>query len=246
MLTCQFFGGRLAEVMQTIASLFHLAYIKGIPRNQIRLPLSYSGTDFYNKKEYVFIDNYPLFKNLEDCFEYSIDVKQYEIYDIAGNWGSYYVRGDYKGKDICVKNHWFDFIYNTNIYRNLFYRKELWDSIKEQYEDILSSDTVGIHVRRKDFLLLVQDREKYKEFADRDILDIKKIREIIKNISKFTNILIFSDDIEWCEENIKKKDNIHFIKGNKPYKDLILMSMCDEVVRTPGSTFGKMAISLRG
>jgi hypothetical protein len=246
MLTCEFFGGRLAEVMQTIASLFHLAKIKGIPKEQIRLPLSYTGEDFYNKKEYVFIDNYPIFKNLEECFDYSIDLNQYEIYDIAGNWGTYYIRGDYRNKNICVKNHWFDFIYNTNIYKNLFYRKKLWDDIRCQYEHILSyNNTIAIHVRRKDFLLLVNDREKYKEFKNRDILDINKIQTIIKNIPKSTNILIFSDDIVWCKENIKNKKNIYFIEGNKPYKDLILMSMCDEIVRTPGSTFGKMAISLR-
>lgn len=245
MLTCEFFGGRLAEVMQTVASLFHLAYIKNIPNDQIVLPLSYTGSDFYNNKEYVFIDNYPIFKNIEKNFKYSVDINDYEIYNIGGNWCSYYIKGDYKNKNICIKNHWFDFIYNTNIYRNLFYIKELWDSIKNEYIKLFNRNTIAIHIRRNDFILLVEDREKYKKFKNRDILSIDKIKTIIESISIYDNILIFSDDIEWCKENIKKQDNIYFIEGNKPYKDMILMSMCDEIVRSPGSTFSKMAISLK-
>jgi hypothetical protein len=246
MITCEFFGGRLAEVMQTIASLFHFAKIKNIPYTEIKLPLSYCGTDFYNVKDYTILDNYPIFHKIGGCFDFKIDYSKYEIWDIAHNWGEYYVRSEYdRSKNICLKNHWFDFIYNTNIYNNLFYSESLWNVIREEYSKILNKRTIAIHVRRKDFILLVENRDKYSEFTNRDILDIKKIKHLIKNITKNINILIFSDDIQWCKKNIKKQDNIYFIEGNKPYKDLIIMSMCDEVVRTPGSTFGKMAMSLR-
>ena len=56
----------------------------------------------------------------------------------------------------------------------------------------------------------------------------------IKTSNLFSNILIFSDDIEWCKNNLHF-DFLHYIEGNEPYKDMILMSLCDYVIPNPGS-----------
>jgi hypothetical protein len=51
------------------------------------------------------------------------------------------------------------------------------------------------------------------------------------------NILIFSDDINWCKNNLLiKNKNIFFIEGNQDYIDLWLMSMCKNNIMA-NSTF---------
>ena len=45
-------------------------------------------------------------------------------------------------------------------------------------------------------------------------------------IGDYKNIVVFSDDIPWCKENLIF-DNIIFIEGNKDYEDLWLMSLCE-------------------
>lgn len=47
--------------------------------------------------------------------------------------------------------------------------------------------------------------------------------------------IVFSDDIEWCEENLPK-DNFYYIKNEKDYIELYLMSMCNNNI-TCNSSF---------
>jgi hypothetical protein len=41
------------------------------------------------------------------------------------------------------------------------------------------------------------------------------------------NILVFSDDIEWCQKNfLAQYDKIHYVTGLKDWEELYLMSLC--------------------
>jgi len=82
---------------------------------------------------------------------------------------------------------------------------------------ILNKNTVSLHVRRGDYIKSnnyhpIQDINYYERAYD--IIDDKSI-----------NILVFSDDIEWCKENIKF-DNITYIEGEKNIVDMYIMSLC--------------------
>jgi hypothetical protein len=89
--------------------------------------------------------------------------------------------------------------------------------IKEKYTDICKSRITSIHVRRGDYVKLqhlhpLQSMEYFN-----------KAIEIINEETDF--FFVFSDDIEWCEKNFIG-NKFSFIKNEKNYTDLFLMSMC--------------------
>jgi len=92
----------------------------------------------------------------------------------------------------------------------------------EASEIIKNTNSVSIHVRHGDYLKL---QNVYCNLGSEYYNNaIKKIEETVESPVFFC----FSDDIEWCRENIKA-ENIHFIdwnKGNDSYKDMQLMSLC--------------------
>jgi hypothetical protein len=99
--------------------------------------------------------------------------------------------------------------------------------MKIKYKYILKN-SISIHVRRGDYLSeefkgLLKNKEYYYN-------EIKKI----DNQKNITNILVFSDDIQWCKENIIDK-RIIYIEGQKDYEDLYLMSLCENNISSQSS-----------
>lgn len=98
-----------------------------------------------------------------------------------------------------------------------------------------SKNTCSIHVRRGDFINET-NRNIHgickKEYYERAIEEIQKI-----NIK--TKYFVFSDDINWCKENLKFKDII-FVSNphvSIPHEDILLMSLCHHNIIS-NSTFG--------
>lgn len=91
------------------------------------------------------------------------------------------------------------------------------EKISKKYGDILSLDTCSIHIRRGDYLHLQQYHT---------VQTMEYYNKAIEKIGFDKNFLIFSDDIEWCQENLNFIENKTFISGNKDYEDLYLMSKC--------------------
>lgn len=94
--------------------------------------------------------------------------------------------------------------------------KELKEYIFEKYP-ILNEKVLSIHIRRGDYVNLshvhpIQTIEYYKNAYD-----------IINDNS--INVMIFSDDIDWCKEYIKF-NNISYITNETNIVDLYLMSSC--------------------
>ena len=82
---------------------------------------------------------------------------------------------------------------------------------------ILDKNTVSLHVRRGDYI---------KSSGYHPIQNIgyyKKAYDIINDNS--INVLVFSDDINWCKENLKF-DNITYIEGETNIVDMYIMSLC--------------------
>lgn len=95
----------------------------------------------------------------------------------------------------------------------------------KKYAEMLSADnTVSIHIRRGDYVTA-------KNFMNICTLDYyrKAINEAKKHITK-PIFFIFSNDQEWCMENLKDvlgDEEIHFVtnnKGKESYCDMQLMS----------------------
>ena len=95
-------------------------------------------------------------------------------------------------------------------------------------ELIQNSSSVGIHVRRGDYLL---DPE-YKGLCEDDSYQ-RALKEVGAEGKHF---FIFSNDIGWCKEHIVSLLNgapVTFIEGNRGRDsawDMFLMSQCDELI----------------
>lgn len=88
----------------------------------------------------------------------------------------------------------------------------------EKYGEIPKKDTCSIHVRRGDYLQLQNHHP---------VLSIDYYREAIELIGKEKKFYIFSDDVQWCEENFNFLENKEIVTNNLDYQDLYFMSMCE-------------------
>lgn len=88
--------------------------------------------------------------------------------------------------------------------------------IDEKYGKILKQNTCSLHVRRGDYLNLVNHHPP---------CDLDYYNSAINEFSNDTLFLVFSDDINWCKQ-IFTGDNFIFIENNYDYIDLWLMSLC--------------------
>jgi len=103
----------------------------------------------------------------------------------------------------------------SSIMNELMIPSKLKNELINKYPE-LDTNCVSLHIRRTDYLTSngfhpVQDLLYYKK-----ALDI---------IGDYDNVLIFSDDIEWCKKNMNFK-NQKFVENNLPSIDVWLMSLC--------------------
>jgi len=107
-----------------------------------------------------------------------------------------------------------------DILKEFSLKEEYKRNISEQLSKISSENSVSIHIRRGDVLDF-----KDPNFLGRDYC--QKCVNLIKKKVKNPIFYIFSDEIEWCKENLKGIDkDLHFVEGNKDYEDLELMKNC--------------------
>jgi hypothetical protein len=104
--------------------------------------------------------------------------------------------------------------------------------IKEMLELINSKNSVMVNVRRTDYL-----NTSFHGVMGLDYLNQSK--EIIESKVENPHYFIFSDDVEWCRENIQFENMTlvdHRYKGEKFGFYLQLMSKCKHFI-IPNSTF---------
>ncbi|NDB84348.1 MAG: alpha-1,2-fucosyltransferase [Alphaproteobacteria bacterium] len=99
------------------------------------------------------------------------------------------------------------------------------DSIFKQF-NINPEETTSIHIRRGDYV----QKQAFHPLQDNSYFEyaFKK--------AKLKYILVFSDDIAWCEQNIVGK-NIFYSKLSSCFSDLRAMSLCKNNIIV-NSTFG--------
>jgi hypothetical protein len=96
--------------------------------------------------------------------------------------------------------------------------------ISKKYPQIIEN-CVSLHVRRTDYL---------SSNGHHPIQTISYYKESL-SLLEYDYILIFSDDIKWCKENLSF-DNMIFIEGNEDIIDLWIMSLCQNNI-IANSTF---------
>lgn len=95
----------------------------------------------------------------------------------------------------------------------------------QKYNDLKVSnkEMVSIHVRRGDYLLphcqetfCILDNDYYGQALEYFLQDLEKY-----------HFLIFSNDIEWCKQNLIEGDMVTFVEPGTDFIDVIVMSLCD-------------------
>lgn len=84
----------------------------------------------------------------------------------------------------------------------------------------IEGNSISLHIRRTDYLT---------SNGFHPTQTIQYYQEAIRLIGDYKNIYIFSDDIEWCKNNLTFKNTV-FIEGQSNIEDLWLMSLCDHNV----------------
>lgn len=121
-------------------------------------------------------------------------------------------------------------------------KKKAYTALDFEWQDRidLSANSVAVHVRRGDFathagnLLLT------------DVYFNNSIRTLAKELPDAT-FFVFSDDIDWCKENIHTEAQIFFMDFNDErsgYKDLVLAASCKHFILSNLSTFSHQILQL--
>lgn len=162
---------------------------------------------FYKIKKYIpeFVLNKFGFKNIfeKSSREYvNIEYKNFNNFHsiiIDGYFQSFKYFDDYK--EVIIKKSFNDF--------------KIFDSYLNYYNLIKDSNSISIHVRRKQYNNLLS-MDYYIEAL-----------ECIENKFSDTNYFLFTDDISWCKENFKI-ESLTFVEVDEPneIQELFLMSIC--------------------
>ena len=86
----------------------------------------------------------------------------------------------------------------------------------QKINHLLNKKTVSLHIRRTDYL---------NSNGYHPVQPIEYYQKALDIIGNYDNLLVFSDDINWCKNNLYF-DNMIFIDGNDDVEDLWLMSLC--------------------
>ena len=74
----------------------------------------------------------------------------------------------------------------------LFQYSDYTKKIIDKYSNILAKKTVSLHIRRGDYLRLTNHHP---------VLPFDYYKSALSKIGNYDNLLIFSDDIEWCKQS---------------------------------------------
>ena len=81
---------------------------------------------------------------------------------------------------------------------------------------------IALHIRRGDFL---------KNAGNHTNLGLDYYEKSLDVFDKDRNVIIFSDDSEWCkEQDLFEDDRFLVAEGNDSYTDLCLMSLCSDFI----------------
>jgi hypothetical protein len=132
--------------------------------------------------------------------------------------------------DAYLDGYWQSIEYLRGIEADLhsqFTLKDGWSESALRISNLISQsvNSVSMHVRRGDYI------SKYSHiYYSQPINYYKEALNYIQHKLKtrHTNIFVFSDDIDWCQENLEFNCPVNWVhnKGMYVYEDMLLMGQC--------------------
>lgn len=136
--------------------------------------------------------------------------------------------------DCYYMGYWHHYKYVENIRTQLLreyrFKKELNDRNSDVMKSMLREDSVGIHVRRGDYL----KEKQYQGICDIDYYT--RAISIFKEKFKAPVFYVFSNDMRWCEDNLgnlmgdSRVVYVDWNKGEDSYCDMQLMTFCKGLI----------------
>lgn len=198
----------------------------GLEINRIFATTAKEATPAQIKKVSWFTTNYKLLRLIHYC----LPARKTEFKERT--YGKYYPEVFEKSGDYLYDGYWQHHEYfkesRDAILKEYSLRDPLDSRNQKAYDEYKASgNIVSIHVRRGDFL----KSKNYRGLCGKEYYRkaIEKAKTIIGEDAKF---VFFSNDINWCKENLADliaPDNITFADWNRgadSYKDMILMTAC--------------------
>lgn len=149
--------------------------------------------------------------------------------------------------DIYYHGYWINPNYLKGEYKKIL-REELefapliGKKNRDYEKQIMETSSVALHIRRGDFIRMGWDMPA-KVYAS----GVSAMKKAVST----PHFFIFSDDLEWCEENLEQmelsREEVTLVEGNRgmdSYIDMQLMSYCKNVVLVTASSFSYLAALL--
>lgn len=136
------------------------------------------------------------------------------------------------------KKVYFEDVYNDIV--KMFSLRDLQGFLYDFKEKVQSENSVGVHVRRTDFVYLNEaEHGAYDEDYYKAAISAMR-KKIVTPI-----FYIFSDDIDWCKDFFGEGNDLSYVKiiGGKfaDIEEFFCLSWCRHRILTRGSTYSKMA-----
>lgn len=218
--------GGLGNQLFQIAAVLHYSKLYGhqaVFRNVIDLP-NYTGESRHTYWKYLNGNN-----NLN--LETHISIKNYVTYNEKKfNYDTF----EKKNMNVILNGYfqsskYVDFVRhemlsliksNTNVIQ---YINQKYSNLIDKDEDLIS-----LHIRRGDYLKLSHYHTNLDMNYYKQALSMVQAKHYLHNMFIPLKVLVFSNDIEWCKENIPPLDpKLHFIFiSDEDYVEMLLMSKC--------------------
>ncbi|MCR5250367.1 MAG: alpha-1,2-fucosyltransferase, partial [Lachnospiraceae bacterium] len=218
--------------MSTAGENMHIVRFMGGLANQLFQLCLYHRLQEEYGKEQVYAD-LSIFKIYHDHGGYKLD-KWFDLnkckslpksYEVVGE-DDFFDAGKRSAKNVLYNGYWQDiefFPKEISFLDKVMDPSSLNAENRELLKRIKSSSSVSVHVRRGDYL----DNYLHGNIANARF--IRNAMEHIKSLVKDPVFFVFSNDPDWCEENIRIEDaECHFVRGNESAVelDITMMSAC--------------------
>jgi hypothetical protein len=130
-------------------------------------------------------------------------------------------------KDVYISGFWqcerYFQRFEDEIRRDFVIRKEHLENTDRWLQLIQSGTSISLHVRRGDYVANPATN------AFHGLCEPEYYQKALKKMTENTEnpvVYIFSDDIQWCKQNLKPELSHHYVETGSAYKDLFLMRSC--------------------
>lgn len=130
-----------------------------------------------------------------------------------------------------------------NIYKGYFQSEKYFYSFKDQIKSIFQpsgpvlnqiyskysfdfSEYISIHIRRGDYV---------SQPNNHPVVSLKYLHNAISSFAVNSKFLVFSDDVEWCKQNLSEYSNLTYISDELDYVSMYMMSLCSNHILSNSS-----------